>query len=288
MGVAAVLAPILVALVSRRRKKLLFDVGCEAWLIERKGEKEAKSPEDTSEAAALVLFVIDLRNPSWGIFSWLGGLDISPEQYERRISFSFGENPRILKAEVVEEHPQGIGAEAIVHHVPPDTLTLKPMLLNQGDSVRLRVMVENPKIEANLSLWRALFFGRFGLYAVKAEGRIRGVTEIQRKRSSGQLINIGFSLLLLGLLPLAIVYVLGLFVWLFTGSTDLMVAAPLPWFAAPVPGTFLDPLTLITGTQTALCFTGQFIFLLGKLRYLRARRLSKQYSPTWSSPMTIS
>src|SRR5215212_8359143 len=89
-----------------------------------------------------------LRNPLWGIFSWLGGLDISREQYERRISFSFGENARILEAEVVEENPQGIGAEAIVYHVPPDTLTLKPMLFTQGESIRLRVVVDNPYLES--------------------------------------------------------------------------------------------------------------------------------------------
>jgi hypothetical protein len=148
VGLAAVFTPILVALVSRRRKKLFFDVACEAWLMERKGEKETESSEEKTKQADPVLFVIDLRNPLWGIFSWLGGLDISREQYERRISFSFGENARILEAEVVEENPQGIGAEAIVYHVPPDTLTLKPMLFNQGESIRLRVVVDNPYLES--------------------------------------------------------------------------------------------------------------------------------------------
>src|SRR5215217_9164896 len=115
--------------------------------MERKGEKETESSEEKTKQADPVLFVIDLRNPLWGIFSWLGGLDISREQFERRISFSFGENARILEAEVVEENPRGIGAEAIVHHFPPDTLTLKSMLCNQGDSIRLRVVVENPDRE---------------------------------------------------------------------------------------------------------------------------------------------
>lgn len=82
MGVVAVLVTILVPLVSRRRKKLFFDVLCEALLIERKSVTEAKGSEEQSERTP-VLFVIDLRNPLWGIFNWLGGLDISPGQYER-------------------------------------------------------------------------------------------------------------------------------------------------------------------------------------------------------------
>jgi hypothetical protein len=64
----------------------------------------------------------------------------------------------------------------------------------------------------------------------------------------------------------SIVFVPGLLVWLFTGSTDLMWAAPLPWFAGTAPETLLDPLTLLTGTQTTLCFMGQFYLLWGQQR----------------------
>jgi hypothetical protein len=110
VGLAAVFTPILVALVSRRRKKLFFYVACEAWLIERRGKKVTESSEEKSKQADPVLFVIDLHNPSWGIFAWLGGLDISPEQYERRISFSFGENPvpRVPARGVVMQNPPGL------------------------------------------------------------------------------------------------------------------------------------------------------------------------------------
>ena len=48
--------------------------------MERKGEKETESSEEKTKQADPVLFVIDLRNPLWGIFSWLGGLDISRQQ----------------------------------------------------------------------------------------------------------------------------------------------------------------------------------------------------------------
>jgi hypothetical protein len=218
--VVAVLVAIFVPLVSRRHKRLFFDVLCEAWVIERKSGTEAESSKEQSKRADPVLFVIDLRKPFWGIFSWLGGLDISPEQYERRLSFTFGENARILEAEVVEEKPQGIGAEVIAYHFPPDRLILKPMLLNQGDSIHLRVVVENPEMAPYPSRWRAFFFGMPSPYAVKVEGRILGVRKIQRKRSAHELT--GGSLLLIGILPVTIVFVPGLLVWLFTGSTDLL------------------------------------------------------------------
>lgn len=286
MGVVAVLVSILVPLVSRRRKKLFFDVLCEAYLIERKSGTEAEGSEEQSKRTP-VLFVIDLRNPLWGIFNWLGGLDISPEQYERRISFTFGENARILEADVVKEKPQGIGADAIANHFPSEKLILKPTLLNQGDSIRLRVVVENPDLAPSPSFWPAFFFGMPSHFAVKVEGRILGVRKIQRKRSTHELTASGATLLQLGILPVAIVFVPGLLVWLFTGSTDLMGAAPLPWFAGTVPETLLDPLSLLTGTQTTLCFMGQFFLLLGGWRRSRAYKYARQYSPASSHPLTL-
>ncbi len=93
------------------------------------------------------MFVIDLRNPGWGIFGWLGGVDIAPSSYEREISFSFGKDARVLEAEVVEEDPEGIGATAYQLEAKTDAFAITRVLLNQEDSVRLRAVVENPEVE---------------------------------------------------------------------------------------------------------------------------------------------
>jgi hypothetical protein len=183
VGLIGVFIALFVPLVSRRRKKLFFDVVCEAWLIEEEDEKGAGRSEEHSSEVRRVLFIIDLRNPLWGTFSWLGGLDISPDQYERRISFSFGDSARILEAGVVEENPPDIESEVYADHFPPDKLIMKPMLLNQGDSIRLRLVVENPDTEPYLS-WRHFFFGKPGYHAVRAQGRILGVRKIQQKRTA--------------------------------------------------------------------------------------------------------
>lgn len=287
MGVASVLATILVALVARRTKTLSCNVVCEAWLIARNGEKGAEDSEEASERTHPTMFIIDLRNPLWGIFSWLGGLDISPEQYQRRISFNFGESARILEAKVVDENPRGIGAKAIVPHSSPGTLTFKPILLNQGDSVRFRVVVENPDTEP-YSPWRVRLIGSRGFHAVRVDGRILGIRKIQRGRSSDELRTTGGTFLIVGLLPLTVVFVPGLILWLLTGNTDLMMAAPVPWFAEPMSGDFLDPLTLVTGIETALCFAGLFLLLVGGRRALKAHTLADQYSPASSHPLTLS
>ena len=82
------------------------------------------------------MFVIDIRNPLWGIFSWLGGVDIAPHQYERNIAFYFGESANILEAEVVGENPPDLDAKLLARFYPPyyffpdNKVVLKPTLLN--------------------------------------------------------------------------------------------------------------------------------------------------------------
>ncbi len=63
----------------------------------------------------------------------MSGKDISTTQYERNISFSFGNHARIIEADVMKEQPQGIGVELSIEGAREEELVLKPVLLNRGD-----------------------------------------------------------------------------------------------------------------------------------------------------------
>jgi hypothetical protein len=285
---AAVFATILVPLVARRSNTLFYAVVCEAYLIDKAKPRKAEGSKESSKPH-LALFVIDVHNPLWGIFRWLGGVDIAPSQYERRIAFSFGDDARILEAEVVEENPQGIGAEVIADHFPPDKLVLTPVLLNQGDKIRLKIVVEAPDIEAP-SPWlgrNSVLLRSTGHFTIGVEGRILGVRKIRRKRGSQELLSYAIALDAIALLPMTVVTVIGGVVWLLTGNPDLYLAAPMPWFAAPVPTPLLDPITILTGAQTALLFVGQLLLLIMGRRTLRARKVAERYSPTCTHPLPL-
>lgn len=269
MGVVAVFATILIPLLFRRSKKLFFDVVCEALLVEQKKE-DVNLPVNVS-GVPRALFVIDLRNPSWGMFAWLGGLDIAPSQYEQGVSFSFGEKARILEADVVEENPSNLNAELVPYHFPPDRITLKPLLLNQGDSIRIKVVADGPTIEPYPSWFskNTIFLARFRFFSVKAEGRILGIKKVERKRSSLELLAYATLFSSVALLPMIFQSAVGIVVWLLTGDPVLFLTAPVP---------FVGPSNIITGIQTALLLIGQILLIMAARKMTMSRKISNQYS----------
>jgi hypothetical protein len=136
--------------------------------------------------------VIDLHNPSWGILSWSGGLNISEADYDQRLSVEFGADARILEADIVKEQPPNIGAVVAPYHYPPDTLVLKPTLLNKGDWLRLRIVVENPAHEPNSRLTNS------PLYKAAFQSRILGVKGVKRSWDARRLAVYGFLIFVLG------------------------------------------------------------------------------------------
>lgn len=256
-----------IALANRNTKKLFYDVACEAEAIDLKREKKTKRREkQANRETAIKLFIVDLHNPSWGIFSWLGGSDITPSDYEQRISIEFGESARILEADVVEEHPPGIGAKVTPYHYPPDTLVLNPILLNQGDSLRLRIVVENPEQERN----------RFvGVHKVKVNGHVRGVREIARvwdvnKRSFyGLLVSVsavGVSVFR-DLVSFVILLILGENVMLFTLPMDTEELGTLPIYV----------FTFLTGVELTILLVGVYMMSKAARKSRKQNKILEQY-----------
>ena len=81
LGIAVVLVPLFVAFLILRRKKLFFEVVCEAKLLGLEGSGLQHVTSDNSE---LMLFVIDLHN-AVGSLARVGGVDIVPAQYHSGI-----------------------------------------------------------------------------------------------------------------------------------------------------------------------------------------------------------
>jgi hypothetical protein len=93
--------------------------------------------------------VVDVENT--------GNQDVEATHFDRPLTLRFGEQARVILAEVIEEEPQGIQASL---EVDSDRVTLNPVLLNAGDLVCLFLLVH-----------------RYD--DLRAEGRVLGVRRVQ-------------------------------------------------------------------------------------------------------------
>jgi hypothetical protein len=169
IGVLTLLLTIFLPLLHRSRRNLFFDIIAESKL-------------DGSSNGTL--FVIDVRNAAGRVFGWIsGGTDIPAAHYERPLSFSFGANARVREADVVEERPHGIGARVSIDCHNRDKLVLDPVLLNEGDLVRFKAVVEEPVSTKKAKKPQQ----DIAQDNVNADGRVVGVKRIEKKRSSKEL-----------------------------------------------------------------------------------------------------
>ena len=223
VGIAAVLGTLFVPLLVLRRKKLFFDVVCEARLLGPEGS-DLEHVAGTSDAgrsrdgAERMLFVIDLHNAVGSLAGGLGGLDIAPAQYRQEISLGFGEDAHVLEAGVLES-PHSTAAKVRIDGSREDRLVLEAVPLNRGDSIRLKTVVKNPRAEPD-----PLWVGGGVRYVVEVEGCITGIRKIQRKWDSQKLLMYAF---LTGLLGVILDYsVVGWVRELLTGDRTWLLAPP--------------------------------------------------------------
>lgn len=189
VGVATFATIFLAAFVASRRKKLFFDVLGELDVSaspKRKGMPRIKKRTAVGAYAEAdwrsnkpfrMLFLIEIQNAVGSLFGTLvGGVDLTKERIVKEVSFSFGKSAHVVEAEIVAQSPPDIGAEVRITGSESNGVTLEPVLLNQGDWVRIKVIVENPEVDVH-----KLPFG--GLSQITAAGRIIGIKRIQRRRS---------------------------------------------------------------------------------------------------------
>ncbi len=114
-----------------------------------------------------------------------GNVPITSADYEREISFTFSDCEKILSAEISEIMPQQLQAEI---SVKDKGITIKPLLLNPGDSITLKTLISG--FENSIDI----------------DGRVVGVKAIEKKTESfgwsSALMSIGLILVSIGLITI--------------------------------------------------------------------------------------
>lgn len=158
IGAALTFIAIFVSIVrswtQRRRKSLSYELLSSVSILSMATELEGRlqllfQGEQIHKA---YLLVIRLSNT--------GNTPILSSDYERPVCFKFGDNTRILAAEVSETNPGNIEASVIADE---QGIKLQPLLLHSGDSIAFKALVSQ-------------FDGE-----VDIDGRIVGVKKITKR-----------------------------------------------------------------------------------------------------------
>jgi hypothetical protein len=210
-------------------------------------------PDEDPEDGELTMVIIDVQNSTSGFFGGFGGVDINTEQYKHNVSFNFGDNAQVLSATMLDKHPSDVEELVDPKTFPQDKLTLAPILLNQGDWIRLGAVVQTPANTAERSP-----------RVVTANGRIMGIRRIQKKRPPGSLAWLSLGLAQAPFVLIFLFTVAGfLFEWMFGRQfpdlSDAFFLYVLAWAA------------------TFYLFTA-FLGLLSLRRYIRKWRVAQRFS----------
>ena len=151
LGLVAIFVSIFVFLKQRMHKSLSYEILSLNPLLSVKNEIKSELQilyrgKTVEQVHLIVLKIINT-----------GNMPILSKDYEHPISLSFGEEAKILTAEITEKNPDSLRPSA---RIEEKGVVLTPILLNSEDSVTLKMLVTR--------------FSKFTVY-----GRIAGVKEIK-------------------------------------------------------------------------------------------------------------
>lgn len=261
LGIAAVFVVQSVPLLALRRKKLFFEVVCEAKLFRSKGNGPQQmvgkhNSVDSDGDAELMLFVIDLHNAA-GDLAGVGGVDIAPAQHQRQISFGFGKEAHVLEAGVLKS-PQDIGAKVRIDGSQEERVVLEAVALNRGESIRLKAVVDNPEAKPDVP-----WVGGGVRYDIEVGGHIAGIRMIQRKWDSQKLLIYAF---LAGLLGVILDYsVIGGLRGFLTGDRT--------WLGGPP--------AFLLGVQVAFVGLAAVLLILALFKEKKSREIARQLNSSY-------
>jgi hypothetical protein len=159
LALAAICVSVVLYLLQRRRKALVYEFLSRTPLLSMKEEVEGKLQIlfDGEPVSDVHLVVVKIVNS--------GNVPITAHDYERPLALSVGAKAKILTAEVSETVPESLQALATIGPDRTDVV-LTPVLLNGGDSATIKMLVSQ-------------FSG-----GIRVDGRIVGVKDIKRLRES--------------------------------------------------------------------------------------------------------
>jgi hypothetical protein len=132
VAVAALALSILVALAQRRRKRLGYHIETATAVLSMREELAGRIKVllDDELVDDLRLYILRFTN--------VGNVPIRSGDYERPITITFGKSSQVVSAEVTEQHPQSLAATITCE---PVAITIKPLLLNEADSLAVKCLV---------------------------------------------------------------------------------------------------------------------------------------------------
>lgn len=136
LAVLAIVVSISLWMLQRRKKKLGYDVLSNLSLLTVREELEGRLKVlfDENPVKNVHLFVLRVVNN--------GNVPITPSDFERPLSLVFGENSNVLSAQVTETSPKNLKIELTTQR---DRITFVPLLLNQKDSITVKLLVSDYK-----------------------------------------------------------------------------------------------------------------------------------------------
>lgn len=132
LGILAIIVTIILFFIQRRKKSLTYEIISRTSVLSASDEVSGKLQIlYQGEAVRKVhLLVLKLANT--------GNVPITTLDYEREVSFMFTDCEKILSAELSEVQPPNLAAEIVTKE---KSVSLKPILLNPGDSISLKLLI---------------------------------------------------------------------------------------------------------------------------------------------------
>lgn len=206
IAIAAIVVTIIVYLKQRTRKSLSYEILSLNPLLSVKEEIKEKVQilYEGKPVEKVHLILARIINS--------GNVPIESNQYERHVSLSFGKEAQILTAEVNKTNPESLQASI---KVEGNKVVLTPVLLNDGDSITLKMLVSQ-------------------FDEISVDGRIVGVKRIEKYTETSFRI---FFLTLSGL----VLYTVGFFSLLVFPNIMLFYILTLSGGALLLASTLLEP-----------------------------------------------
>ena len=173
--ILVIIIPLVLYLVQRRRKALSWEIISNTPLlsIDEAIRGNIQVLFDGKPVQDAQLIIVEIINS--------GNVAIKSIDYERPINLDFGENARILTAEVTETTPDNLDVSI---NIEGTKVLLNPTLMNGKDSITIKTIVSQFNDQ------------------ITVEGRIVGVKEVQKSTKRNKIQDIRLFLVLFTIVTL--------------------------------------------------------------------------------------
>jgi hypothetical protein len=134
LGLSTIIVAIIIFFLQRRKKSLAYDVIANTSLLALDEEIKGKIQilYDGTSVQKVHLLILHIMND--------GNVPIIKSDFESPLTFEFGENTRILSAELIKTEPANLKPE-FWGSPSESNISLEPLLLNSKDSIQLKLLL---------------------------------------------------------------------------------------------------------------------------------------------------